>query len=35
LIGDETIHAMTLAGISLIIAGFCNFLITDKNAITD
>ena len=35
LIGEETIHAMTLAGISLIIAGFCNLLITDKNAISD
>jgi maltose/moltooligosaccharide transporter len=34
-IGEETIHAMTLAGISLIIAGFCNLLITDKNAISD
>ena len=34
LIGKETISAMTLAGISLIIAGFSNFLITDKNAIS-
>lgn len=35
LIGNDTIHAMTLAGISLIIASLCNFLITDKNAISD
>jgi maltose/moltooligosaccharide transporter len=35
LIGNETIYAMTLAGISLIIAALCNFLITDKNAISD
>jgi maltose/moltooligosaccharide transporter len=34
LMGEETIYAMILAGISLIIAGFCNFLITDKNAIS-
>jgi maltose/moltooligosaccharide transporter len=34
LIGESHINAMILAGISLIIAGFCNFLITDKNAIT-
>jgi maltose/moltooligosaccharide transporter len=33
LIGPETINAMILAGISLIIAGFCNFLITDKDVI--
>ncbi|PCH53453.1 MAG: MFS transporter [Flavobacteriaceae bacterium] len=33
LLGDEAINAMTVAGISLIIAGLCNFLITDKNAI--
>ncbi|MES2812493.1 MAG: MFS transporter [Bacteroidota bacterium] len=35
LIGNETIHAMTLAGISLILGGLCNLLITDKNAISD
>jgi maltose/moltooligosaccharide transporter len=35
LIGEETIYAMTLAGISLIIAGFCNLLITERNAISD
>ncbi len=35
LIGPETIFAMTLAGIALIIAGLGNFLITDKNAIAD
>lgn len=34
LMGEETIYAMILAGLSLIIAGFCNFLITDKNAIS-
>ncbi len=34
LIGDETINAMIVAGISLIIAGFCNLLITNKDAIT-
>ncbi len=34
LIGEETINAMIVAGISLIIAGFCNILITNKDAIT-
>lgn len=34
LFGEEAIHAMTVAGISLIIAGFSNLLITNKNAIT-
>ena len=34
LLGEEAINAMTIAGISLIIAGLCNFLITDKNAIS-
>jgi maltose/moltooligosaccharide transporter len=34
LIGEATINAMILAGISLIIAGFCNFLINDKQAIS-
>ena len=34
LIGVAHINAMLLAGISLIIAGLCNFLITDKNAIS-
>ena len=34
LFGEESIYAMTIAGISLIIAGLCNFLITDKNAIS-
>lgn len=33
LIGEESIHAMTVAGIFLIIAGLCNFFITDKKAI--
>ncbi len=32
--GKEAINAMTVAGISLIIAAFCNFLITNKNAIS-
>ena len=34
LIGEAHINAMLLAGISLIIAGFCNFFISDKNAIS-
>ena len=34
LIGEAHINAMLLAGISLIIAGICNLLITDKNAIS-
>ena len=34
LLGEEAINAMTVAGISLIIAGFCNLLITNKNAIS-
>ncbi|TXD47196.1 MFS transporter [Polaribacter sp. IC073] len=34
LLGEEAIHAMTVAGISLIIAGLCNLLITNKNAIS-
>lgn len=34
LIGEAHINAMLLAGISLIIAGLCNFLITEKNAIS-
>ncbi|WP_191858748.1 MFS transporter [Hanstruepera ponticola] len=34
LLGEESINAMTVAGISLIIAGLCNLLITNKNAIT-
>ncbi|MBC2844329.1 MFS transporter [Winogradskyella flava] len=34
LLGDEAINAMTIAGISLIIAGLCNFLITEKSAIS-
>ncbi|MFD0863534.1 MFS transporter [Sungkyunkwania multivorans] len=33
LIGNETINAMIVAGISLVIAGLCNFLITEKKAI--
>jgi maltose/moltooligosaccharide transporter len=35
LIGKEHINAMILAGICLILAGFCNFLITDEKAISD
>ena len=34
LLGEETINAMLVAGGSLIIAGLCNLLITNKNAIT-
>ena len=34
LLGKDAINAMTVAGISLIIAGFCNLLITNKNAIS-
>ncbi|MEN8745129.1 MAG: MFS transporter [Polaribacter sp.] len=34
LFGEQTINAMTVAGISLIIAGLANFLITNPNAIT-
>jgi maltose/moltooligosaccharide transporter len=34
LLGDEAINAMTVAGISLLIAGMCNLLITNKNAIS-
>ncbi|TCK65194.1 maltose/moltooligosaccharide transporter [Winogradskyella wandonensis] len=34
LLGEEAINAMTVAGISLIIAGLCNFLITNKSAIS-
>ena len=33
LLGEAHINAMVLAGISLIIAGLCNFLITDEKAI--
>lgn len=32
--GDETINAMILAGCCLIIAGLCNFLITNPDVIT-
>lgn len=35
LLGEETIYAMTLAGISLLIAGLSTLLINEKNAITD
>ena len=34
LLGEKTINAMTVAGISLIIAGLCNLLITNKAAIS-
>ena len=34
IMGKETINAMTVAGISLIIAGLSNFLITEKSAIS-
>ena len=33
LLGDEAINSMTIAGLSLVIAGLCNLLITNKNAI--
>ena len=32
-LGSESINAMLVAGVSLIVAGLCNFLITDKAAI--
>lgn len=34
LLGEEAINAMTIAGISLILAGLCNLLITNKQAIS-
>jgi maltose/moltooligosaccharide transporter len=34
LLGEEAINAMTIAGISLLIAGLCNLLITNKAAIS-
>jgi maltose/moltooligosaccharide transporter len=34
LLGEKAINAMTIAGVSLIIAGLSNLLITDKNAIS-
>ncbi|WP_339625966.1 MFS transporter [uncultured Winogradskyella sp.] len=34
LLGQEAINAMTVAGISLLIAGLCNLLITNKSAIS-
>jgi maltose/moltooligosaccharide transporter len=34
IIGEESIHAMTIAGLFLIIAAFSNLLITNKKAIT-
>jgi maltose/moltooligosaccharide transporter len=34
LLGEQTINAMLVAGFSLVISGLCNFLITEKNAIT-
>ena len=33
LFGDTAIFALVAAGISLFISGFCNLLITEKNAI--
>lgn len=35
LLGDQAINAMTIAGISLVIAAFANFLITEEKAISD
>ena len=34
LLGEEAINAMTVAGISLVVAGLCNLLITNKSAIS-
>jgi len=34
LLGEEAINAMTVAGVSLIVGGLCNLLITNKSAIT-
>lgn len=34
LLGNQAINAMIVAGISLIVAGLCNLLITEKNAIS-
>ena len=34
LLGEKAINAMIVAGISLILAGFSNLLITNKNAIS-
>ena len=34
ILGDQTINAMILAGICLILAGLCNLLITDKKVIS-
>ncbi|MDX1326899.1 MAG: MFS transporter [Arenibacter sp.] len=34
LLGEETINAMVIAGLSLLLAGLCNLLITDKHAIS-
>jgi maltose/moltooligosaccharide transporter len=34
LLGDNIINTMTLAGISLVLAGLSNLLITNKNAIS-
>ena len=34
LLGEQAINAMTVAGLSLIIAGLCNFLITNESAIS-
>ena len=34
LLGEDAINAMTVAGVSLILAGLANFLITNPKAIT-
>jgi maltose/moltooligosaccharide transporter len=34
LLGEQAINAMTVSGVSLIIGGLCNLLITNKSAIT-
>ena len=35
LLGDQAINAMTIAGLSLLIASVSNFLITEQKAISD
>lgn len=34
LLGDQAINAMTVAGLSLVVAGLCNLLITNRSAIS-
>jgi maltose/moltooligosaccharide transporter len=35
LLGEQAINAMTIAGVSLVIAALANFLITEEKAISD